>query len=214
ILNKPGNLKPEELQIMQSHAELGHDLLKSSDGMHPLAVETAYTHHEHLDGKGYPRKLSQGSISLSTRIVSVADIYDAMTSDRVYQKGRTHLEVTGIMTKLAGTQLDPLLVIKFIESLGVYPPGCLVELTNGAIAIVVEVNEVWKLRPKIVIILDEAKQIVPEQVFDLSEMPLDSQGNIYTIKCIVRAEDWNIDASKYYKEGVLQKGFSRSLARQ
>lgn len=209
ILNKPGFLEPEELLIMKSHAVLGYELLKSSDDMHPSAIDAAYNHHEHLNGKGYPRQISQTAISLPTRIVTIADMYDAMTSDRVYQKGRTHLEATNIMAQLAGTQMDSILVYKFIESLGVYPPGCLVEMTNGAIAIVVEVNERLKLRPKIIIILDEQKMPVPEQVLDLSEMIKDKQGDVYTIKGIVKAGDWNIDSSKYYQEGVLQKGFAR-----
>jgi HD-GYP domain-containing protein (c-di-GMP phosphodiesterase class II) len=210
ILNKPGLLEPHELKIMQSHAELGYELLKSSEGMHKNAIEAAYSHHEQLNGKGYPRQLSKDSISLSTRIVTIADMYDAITSDRVYQKGKTHLEATGIMTTLANTHLDSILVYKFIECLGVYPPGCLVEMTNGAIAIVVEVNDNSKLRPKIIIILDEEKNPVPEQVLDLSEMVMDRKGDIYTIKGIVKAGDWNIDASKYYQEGVLQKGFARN----
>lgn len=210
ILNKPGSLDPEELQIMRSHATLGYELLRSSDGIHRAAVDVAYTHHEQLNGKGYPRQINQTAISYYARVVTIADIYDAMTSDRVYRKGMTHLDATGIMTQLAGTQLDPILVYKFIESLGVYPPGCLVELTNGAIGIVVEVNETMKLRPKIIMILDEEKNPVPELVLDLSSMLADKRGELFTIKGIVRAEDWNIDASKYYQEGVLQKGFSQN----
>lgn len=207
ILNKPGRLEDEEMRVMQSHTVLGHDLLRSSDDMHPGAIDVAYSHHERLDGKGYPRQVNKSQLSLFSRIVTITDMYDAITSDRIYQKGRTHLEATNILWNMAGTQLDPVLVVKFIESLGVYPPGCLVQMTNGAIAIVVEVNEKLRLRPKVIIILDEDKNPVEEKVMDLSEMILDRQGNVYTIRGIVRAEDCNIDASKYYHEGILQKGF-------
>ena len=211
ILNKPGVLEPHEMQIMQSHTNLGYELLKSSQDMYPGAVEVAWTHHERLDGKGYPRQISNNIISHFSKIVTVVDMYDAITSDRVYQKGRTHLEATNILSSMSGSHLDPLLVIKFIESLGVYPPGCVVEMTNGSIAIVVEVNEKMKLRPKIIILLDEDKNVVPEEVvLDLSKMITDRSGDFYTIKGIVKAEDWNIDSSKYYQEGVLQKGFARS----
>lgn len=208
ILNKPSKLDDEETRIMQSHATLGYELLKSSDDMHPSAIDVAHSHHERLDGKGYPRKIKPTYLTECTRIVAIADMYDAITSDRVYQKGRTHLEATNIMSNLAGQHLDETLVIKFIESIGVYPPGCLVQMTNGAIAIVVEVNEKLKLRPKIIIILDEEKNPVPEEVINLSAMVTDKRGDIYTIKGIVKAEDWAIDASKYYQEGVLQKGFA------
>ena len=211
ILNKPGKLEWNELHIMQSHTTLGHELLQSSDNMHPFAIETALTHHERLDGKGYPRQIKPSGISNFAKIVTIVDMYDAMTSDRIYQKGRTHLEATHVMTNMAGTHLDPTLVIKFIESLGVYPPGCLVEMTNGGIAIVIECNEKLKLRPKIITILDEEKNHVPEQVIDLSKMIKDKKGDVYTIKGIVRAQDWNIDPRKYYREGILHKAFPISI---
>ncbi len=207
ILNKPGKLEPEEMAIMQSHTTLGYELLKSSLDMNPSAIETSLTHHERLDGKGYPRQLNDKKISHFTRIVTIADLYDAISSDRVYQKGRTHLETTKILVDLGGSHLDSMLVIKFIESIGIYPPGTFVELTNGAIALVIEIHENMRLRPKVLLLLDEDKNPVPEMVLDLSAMPEDSSGQLYTIKRIVRAEDYRIDASKYYQEGVLQKGF-------
>jgi len=211
ILNKPGRLDQEEMHIMQSHTTLGYELLKSSHDMFFGASDVALTHHERIDGAGYPRRLGYEGLSYLTKIVTIADIYDAVTSDRVYQKGRTHLEATNILSNISGTQLDPLLVIKFIESLGVYPPGCVVEMTNGSIAIVVEVNEKIKLRPKIIVLLDEEKNPVEKEgVLDLSKMLTDERGYLYTIKGIVKAEDWHIDANKYYQEGVLQKGFARS----
>lgn len=210
ILNKPGKLDEEELRIMQSHTSLGYELLKSSQGMYIGAVNTAYNHHERIDGKGYPQKLMGGKLSLYTRIVTIADMYDAMTSDRVYQKGRTHLEATKLMYDMAGLQVDEKLFIKFIESLGVYPPGCFVCLTNGAVGLVIESNEIYRLRPKIMLILDEDKHPVPEKAIDLAQLPRDSQGNVYTIRGIIKASDYHIDSARYYKEGVLQKGFAMS----
>lgn len=208
ILNKPDKLAPDEMEIMRSHTSLGYELLKSSDQMYPGAIETAYSHHETLDGRGYPRKISQNGLSLFTRMVTIVDIYDAITSDRVYQKGRTHLEATNVLANLAGTQMDERLVIKFIECLGVYPPGSIVQMTNGSIAIVLEVNELVKLRPKVIILLDADLQPVPERVINLADMLLDDYGKVLTIKGIVRAKDYNIDIAKYYHQGVLQRGFA------
>ena len=176
--------------------------------MHPSAIEVALNHHERLDGKGYCRRINQSAISTFTRMVSIADVYDAMTSDRVYQTGRTHLDTTNTLFSIADSHLDPKLVVKFIESIGVYPPGCLVELTNGVVALVIEVNEKTKLRPKIITILDEEKKYAPEQFIDLSKMVRDKQGNIYTIKGIIRAEDCNIDLGKYYQKIILQNRFA------
>jgi hypothetical protein len=193
---------------MRSHAALGYELLKSSDQMYPGAIDTAYSHHETLDGKGYPRQIGERGISLFTRMVTIVDMYDAITSDRVYQKGRTHLEATNILANMAGSQLDERLVIKFIECLGVYPPGSIVMMTNGYIAIVVEVNELQKLRPKVIMLLDAQKQRIPERIVNLADMLLDEHGKVLTIKGIVKAQDYNIDIKKYYQQGVLQKGFA------
>lgn len=208
ILNKPGKLEMEEMQIMQSHTTLGYELLKSSEHMHPSAIETALSHHKRLDGKGYPRQINDSGCSDFSKIVAVADMYDAITSESIYQKNRPHLEAIHTLTEAAGTHLDETLVIKFIESLGVYPPGCLVIMTNGAIAMVIEVNEKIKLRPKIIILLDEDKTPVPEQIMDLSEMTRDKKGDLYVIRDVIRAEDWNIDSSKYYQQRILQKGYA------
>jgi hypothetical protein len=81
-------------------------------------------------------------------------------------------------------------------------------MTNGTIAIVLEVNESSKLRPKIIIILDEEKNPVKETVLDLSKEAADKRGRPYTIKGTVKAEDWNIDLAKYYQQGVLKKSFA------
>ncbi|GAB6141478.1 cyclic di-GMP phosphodiesterase [Methylosoma difficile] len=208
ILNKNGIYNEEEMLIMQTHTTLGYELLKSTKHIHSSASETALTHHERLDGSGYPRQIRQAAISDFSKIVAIADTYDSITSTRSYKSGKNHLEATQMMIKTAGTLLDRNLTIKFIESIGVYPPGCLVIMTNGAIAIVVEVNEKLKLRPKIIIILDEDKNPVPERIIDLSEMVTDKRGVLYTIKSVTRAEEWEIDCRKYYERGVVQKSFA------
>jgi HD-GYP domain-containing protein (c-di-GMP phosphodiesterase class II) len=208
ILHKSTPLDDEEIRTMKTHTRLGYNLLKSSDNMSSSAAVVALTHHEQLDGKGYPRRLHEPGISHFTKIVSIANAYDAMTADKAFQRGKTHLEATHILANLAGTHFDSTLVIKFIESIGVYPPGSLVEMTNGSVAMVIEVHENAKLRPKIIIILDEEKNPVPEKIIDLSTMTRDSRGNVYTIKNIIKAKDWNLDVSKYYRNDLLQKSFA------
>lgn len=208
ILNKPGKLEPDELTIMQSHAELGRKLLMSSSDMYAGAIDVAYSHHERLDGNGYPRKLSAEQITPYTRMVAIVDMYDAITSDRVYQEGRDHLEAINIMTKACGSHLDSGLTYKFIECLGIYPPGSIIELQNGEIAIVVEINPKQKIKPKIILLLDEDKKPRPERMIDLSKMDLDASGQSYRIKKIVRASQYGIDLNKYYHDGIIEKGFA------
>ncbi|MGZ8214960.1 MAG: HD-GYP domain-containing protein [Methylosarcina sp.] len=208
ILNKPGKFTPEELKIMQSHAELGWNLLMSSTGMYAGAIDVAHSHHERLDGTGYPRKLTAEQITPYTRIVAIADMYDAITSDRVYNEGRCHLEAINILNKACGNHLDSGLTYKFIECLGIYPPGSVIEMKNGEIGIVVEVNPKHKIKPRIILLLDEDKQPRPERLVDLSKLELDASGQGYGIKNIVRARDYGIDLNKYYRDGIIQKGLA------
>jgi len=205
ILNKEGNLTENEQQILQSHTRLGYELLRSSENIHSNVIEVALTHHEQPDSTGYPRHLKQSAISDFAKIISVVDTYDYLTRNRFDQKSKNHLEATQIMTNMTGSSLDRHLVIKFIESLGIYPPGCVVVMTNGAIAIVVEVNEKVKLRPKVIILLDEEKNPVQEKVIDLSQMVTDKKGNIYTIKNVLRESECNIDTTKYKQDKVLKR---------
>ncbi|MGR9073713.1 MAG: HD-GYP domain-containing protein [Gammaproteobacteria bacterium] len=208
ILNKPDKLEPNELSIMQSHTTLGWKMLMSSRNMYEGAIDVAYSHHERLDGVGYPRKLNDPQITAYTRIVAIADMYDAITSDRIYKDGKTHLEAINILTKAGGGHLDPSLVIKFIECIGIYPPGSVVEMNNGEIAVVVEVNPSHKIRPKIITLLDEDGNRKEERVVDLAKLDLDASGHEYRIKKIVKPSDFGIDLKDLYQKGFLDRGFS------
>ena len=204
ILNKPGLFEPAERKVMKTHSALGWKLLMASSGMLGCAIDAAYGHHERLDGKGYPRGLKEDCIHPYTRIITITDMYDAIVSDRVYRKGRTHLEAIKLLIEYSGTQLDPGLVIKFIECLGIYPAGSIVELTNGEVAVVVEVNQQKKLKPKITILLNAKKLRVQPYPVDLSTVDADMAGNKYRIKRIARAEEYDLDMNLLYKMGVVK----------
>jgi putative nucleotidyltransferase with HDIG domain len=198
ILNKPGKLEADEIQIMRDHTVMGMKLLMSSRNMYGGVIDVAHAHHERLDGKGYPRKLNDTGITPYTRMISIVDTYDAMTSDRVYQNGKPHLDAIKGMADAAGTQLDSDLAIRFIECIGIYPCGSVVELNNGEVGIVVELNSKHKLKPKIITLLDQNKQPMPERLLDLS-LNLDDAGRPITIKKTIRADDYHIDINKYYE---------------
>ena len=115
ILNKPGKLTEEEWVIMRTHPEIGYRIAKAS---HQLARISDYilTHHERWDGKGYPRGLKGEDIPLLSRILSVADAYDAMTEDRVYRKAMSKEQAIEEIRRNAGSQFDPTIAEMFIES--------------------------------------------------------------------------------------------------
>ena len=120
ILLKPGQLTAEETQIMRSHADIGADTIQSvaqrtpGAGFLTMAVEIARAHHEWYDGSGYPKGLCGDAIPLSARIVALADVYDALTTNRVYKKAIPHDKAVTIIADLSGTQFDPAVVEAFL----------------------------------------------------------------------------------------------------
>lgn len=208
ILNKEGSLTPREFEIMKSHARLGRDILLSARGLPPSAVDVAYGHHEKLNGSGYPQGRTSEGISPFTKIVSIVDTYDAITSDRVYRQGRSHLTALNILTKSCGTQFPSSLVISFIACIGVYPPGSIVEFQNGEVGIVFEVTAQTKTRPKVLRVLDRFKKPCKEMILDLSKDLRDELGEPYEIKEVLRQGAYDIDLRRYLERGLILKDTS------
>ncbi|QPK63091.1 HD-GYP domain-containing protein [Methylomonas sp. LL1] len=205
ILNKPGQLTTDELPVMQSHTTKGWNLLLKTSGLYPGAIDVAHMHHERLDGAGYPRKLSAEQITPYSRIVAIADMYDAVSSDRVYKPGKSHLEAIKIMTDVSGGHLDPALTMKFIECLGIYPAGSIVELASGQIALVLEVNPKAKLKPRIMIIQEKLNKPCLEYVVDLAMVSQNVDGRQFAIKRVLRPEECGVDLLNYLQGGLFEK---------
>ncbi len=118
ILLKPGPLDAEEREVMQGHAEIGHRMLKGSGTeLLELAARVAWTHHEHFDGGGYPCGLAGEQIPIEGRITAVGDVFDALTSDRIYRPAFTVDSAVDEMRSLRGTQFDPEILDVFLDSL-------------------------------------------------------------------------------------------------
>ncbi len=114
--NEDTRINEDMLLEIRSHPQWGYDILKDLEFLGP-SLEYMYDHHERLDGRGYPRGLTAPEIPLGARILAVADCFDAMTTDRPYQKGKTPQEAFAILGKLAGNALDPKLVDTFIDDI-------------------------------------------------------------------------------------------------
>jgi HD-GYP domain-containing protein (c-di-GMP phosphodiesterase class II) len=114
ILNKPGALTEEELIVMRTHPEIGYRIAMASPDFAPIA-ELILTHHERWDGSGYPNRIAGDKIPLLSRILAVADAYDAMTEDRVYRKALPREVAMDEIRKNAGTQFDPQIAEVFLE---------------------------------------------------------------------------------------------------
>jgi HD-GYP domain-containing protein (c-di-GMP phosphodiesterase class II) len=105
-LNKPGKLTQEEYEIFKRHPAYGRDILDPIKFLHPL-VPGVHLHHERWDGRGYPLGLRGNNVPIIARIISVADTYDAMTSDRAYRRALPHEVAVGEIERCSGSQFDP-----------------------------------------------------------------------------------------------------------
>lgn len=182
VLNKPGALTPKEFDIMRQHTTHGRSILMSVSHSLNTAVDVAFSHHERMDGQGYPRGLKAQQIPYFAKIVSLVDTYDAITSTRVYDKGRASMQALEIIHKHRGSQFDEELADAFIQMIGVYPPGSIVEMLNGEVGIIVESHPKHKLKPKVLMVREADKTLmVPYKSLDLMTSPQDSAGNAYQI---------------------------------
>lgn len=117
ILNKPGDLTADEWRQMKKHSEIGCEIAKASPELNPIAGYIL-THHENWDGSGYPFGISGEEIPLASRILAIADAYDAMTQDRVYRTAMDHLVAVSEIRKDRGVRFDPAVVDVFLELIG------------------------------------------------------------------------------------------------
>jgi HD-GYP domain-containing protein (c-di-GMP phosphodiesterase class II)/methylmalonyl-CoA mutase cobalamin-binding subunit len=137
ILLKPGPLTPEERAIVETHAEEGHRLVRgSSSSILDMAATIALSHQEKWDGTGYPRGLKGEAIPIEGRIVAVADVFDALTSDRVYRKAFSIEEAVQMMREQRGRHFDPVLLDAFMEVLGRSGPDAREQLRSDPEALV------------------------------------------------------------------------------
>ncbi len=155
ILNKPASLVPEEYEIIKKHTHYGFEILKKGGNISGISAIIAFGHHERLDGSGYPMNLKGDSIHQFTRIVAVADVYDAMTSERVYRRKMQPHEALEYLTALSNQLFDSQVVKTFCKYVAIYPEGSGVMLNNKQRGIVVRNNQNLPTRPVVRIIFDE-----------------------------------------------------------
>lgn len=197
ILNKKTALSEEEFALVKQHTAHGRDILMSARSIYPGTVDVAYAHHECLDGSGYPRELAEHQINLNTRIVTVVDKYAALTRNTAYRAARNHLDAVKLLNAQANSKkIDPLLCASFIAYLGFYPPGALVELHSGEVAIVLKSNLAHRLRPQLLVVRDAEKNPV-ERLLDLAKKPVDDKGREYKIKLVHPPGHLGIEVSQY-----------------
>lgn len=158
ILQKPDRLTPFEMRWMRRHVDEGRAILEDSPGITDLMFDIVTNHHERMDGTGYPHARAGSSIPLHAQLTSIADVYDALTSDRPYQVRTEPTFALRQLYHLADSHFQEGLLQAFIRTVGIYPVGSLVRLDNGYLAVVQEENRDNLLLPKVQVMYDTRVQ--------------------------------------------------------
>jgi putative nucleotidyltransferase with HDIG domain len=156
ILNKPDKLTDEEFTVMRKHTVDGAEILRRTPEMPILAPVVAFEHHLRIDSSGYPFGVKRPNLNVATMLCSISDVYDAMRSQRAYQQAFPTDRILAVLKRNDGTQFDQHLVRRFVQLLGIYPPGNLVKLTSNEIAVVLKVHAPDPYRPKVRVLFDES----------------------------------------------------------
>ncbi|MBZ0104900.1 MAG: HD-GYP domain-containing protein [Sulfuricella denitrificans] len=193
ILNKPAKLTDAEFAKMKSHVVQSIIILQNTPGISQIALDVAGQHHERFDGTGYPNRLKGDEISLYGQMGAIVDVYDAITSERVYHKGMPPTEALRKLLEWSKFHFKPEMVQTFIRTLGIYPSGSLVRLGNNRLGIVLEQNAEKMLQPKVKVFYHAEKlHYLPPEEIDLARPGC--QDRIVSHESF---EKWGIDPARW-----------------
>ncbi|MFL6651559.1 MAG: HD-GYP domain-containing protein [Sulfurifustaceae bacterium] len=197
ILAKKGALSEKEFETMTKHAVWGLEIARTSGAVPPAALDLIAHHHERADGSGYPLKRKQNAISPSGYIGAIVDVYDAITSDRIYDTGLSAEDALRRMYEWREKDFDAPLVEDFIRCMGIFPIGSLVELSTGSVGVVITINRARRLKPKIALVLTASKTpYSTRMVTDLMEHT-DGQGQEIKITRVLPSGTYGINPMQY-----------------
>ena len=197
VLNKPAKITREDALILQHHPEESYRILSKVPSLSEVVKEVALSHHERIDGKGYPRHIHKDRVSRYAKVISIIDCYDAIISNRAYSKAKTATDAMKVLQDNSGDKFDRFLVEKFVEWLTPYPVGSIVELKSGEVAIVLNVSHQSPSKPKLLIVSDKVHHTNKQTILDLSQDPTHSKGTKYEV--------WNLIVDGTY--GIELKSF-------
>jgi HD-GYP domain-containing protein (c-di-GMP phosphodiesterase class II) len=158
LLDNPSNLTEQQRRIVRAHTTMGAQLVSASGDIDFEIVAIIENHHERFDGSGYPRGMEGAAIPLLARIAGLVDAYDAMITPRPYASARTSHEAVQELIDSKGSSFQESLVEQFVQAIGLFPTGSLVELNTGEVAIVIRQNTARRLKPEVVVVLDASKR--------------------------------------------------------
>jgi len=207
ILDKPGRLTPEEFEVMKRHPVDGYEIMKATNQVPAQVLQIIRFHHERISGRGYPDGLRGEQISTAVLVTAICDVYDAITSDRVYHHGIGADQGLNAMYQMAPSDFGKELVQEFIKCIGIYPVGSLVELGTGSIGIVMTKDPHNKLRPVVMLVRDsKGKEYRPRRFVSLAAQASLDRNSDWSVKRIVDAKQVGVDMHRIASDELLEGG--------
>lgn len=199
ILGKRDPLTPQELTVVKLHVVHSAAMLRQARGFPAELADLVLLHHERHDGSGYPRGLAGADIGMIGSIAAIADSFSAMTSVRPYAEQMSPSNALGVLYKGRGTLYHEALVEQFIQCIGIYPVGSVVQLNSGEIGVVIAQNRVRRLQPRVMVLLDAQSQpISPHRILDLIKEPKSATGEPYRIRRTLEASQLPLDPRDFF----------------
>jgi putative nucleotidyltransferase with HDIG domain len=192
-----GPRTPEETALMKRHPELGAEILRENPGIPESAIDAAYSHHEQVDGKGYPRGLKGESLTIFAKIIAIVNVYDRLTRGKGGQS-MSAAEVLRYLYMYRDTLFDAKLTETFIKCLGIYPVGSLVELASGEVGIVISAPAGEHLYPRLMLVRGPDKQpYEPPRLISLAKFVKDNNRKKYAIRQVLPPDAYGVDIRSY-----------------
>ncbi|MFH1783904.1 MAG: HD-GYP domain-containing protein [bacterium] len=202
ITQKPGTLNDEEWKIVKNHPVDGVKILSDMGDIDSLAMTVAFEHHMGYDLSGYPKIQKARDLHIFSRIVCIADFYDATTTFRIYHKPLMPDRSVGLIIKQSGSYFDPLFAKVFVNMIGVFPIGTFVKLNTGELAIVYRINKDNLLRPQVVVVEQDdsrsEEDIDNASMRDLTERDENTSNFKHTIVETLDPLQYNVDVTKFF----------------
>jgi HD-GYP domain-containing protein (c-di-GMP phosphodiesterase class II) len=201
ILNKPARLTKGEFETMMQHPTIGHAMLVDDHSLDTESLHVVLHHHERLDGGGYPLGMADHEIPLLTRITSIVDVYDAITSDRCYHDAISPALALENLFKWSAGNFDVSLLERFIKCLGIYPIGSVVRLNTNEVGVVVATDGDHRIKPIVLLAMNpKGKAYSPRRLLNLSSAVWEKSGQPLTIVEVLEPGSLGIELKQILKE--------------
>jgi len=197
LLQKNERLTLEEFEIIKSHVHLGLEILKETPNLHTDILEGIAQHHERENGSGYPAGISRGNISLFGRMAAIVNSFTALTNTRFHTKAVSAYDALKSISTMSGEFYLDSMVEQFIQTVGIFPVGSLVELSSGEVAVVISQSKVRRLKPRVLIISEPDKSPATHPAtLDLLCQP-ETMAAVHILRGLPTGA-YDLDAREYY----------------